>query len=119
MEGSKKPKLKYLFFNKLTLELVGVLEALAEHLGGGAVCLSDVTQTLLLQLTDLWDLVFTKSTTKSAEEHKVAHLRLYCRLQTTWLKSRVCHHSVCVCVCLLHVSEHKHCYCGVDADQSW
>lgn len=73
----QKQKLKYLFFNKLTLELVGVLEALTEHLDGGAVCLSDVTQTLLLQLADLWDLVFTKSTTKSADEHEVAHLRMY------------------------------------------
>lgn len=75
-DGKKKQKLKYLFFHKLTLELVGVLEALTEHLDGGAVCLSDVTQTLLLQFTDLWDLVFTKSTTKSADEHEVAHLRM-------------------------------------------
>lgn len=50
---------KYLFFNKLTLELVRLPEALTEHLDGGAVPLSDVTQTLLLQLGDLWDLVFT------------------------------------------------------------
>lgn len=63
-EEKKKQKIKYLFFNKLTLELVGVLEALTVHLDGGAVSLSDVTQTLLLQLSDLWDLVFTTSTTK-------------------------------------------------------
>lgn len=50
---------KYLFFDKLTLELVRVPEALTEHLDGGAVTLSNVTQTLLLQLSDLWDLVFT------------------------------------------------------------
>lgn len=60
---------KYLFFNKLTLELVGVLETVTVHLDGGAVSLSDVTQTLLLQLSDLWDLVFTTSTIKHTDEH--------------------------------------------------
>lgn len=69
-------KTKYLFFNKLTLELVGVLEALTVDLDGGAVSLSDVTQTLLLQLCDLWDLVFTTSTTRSADGHRLLDLRI-------------------------------------------
>lgn len=77
-------KTKYLFFNKLTLELVGVLEALTVDLDGGAVSLSDVTQTLLLQLSDLWDLVFTTST-KSADKHGPLDLRIYCTSQTTCL----------------------------------
>lgn len=64
MENRRRSrKTKYLFFNKLTLELIGVFEALTEDLDGGTVSLSDVTQTLLLQLRDLWDLVFTTSTT--------------------------------------------------------
>lgn len=62
---------KYLFFNKLTLELIRVLEALTVDLDGGAVSLPHVTQTLLLQLRDLWDLVFTTSTTKSADGYRL------------------------------------------------
>lgn len=38
-------------------------------LHGGAVSLSDVTQTLLLQLGDLWDLIFTTSRTESVDGH--------------------------------------------------
>lgn len=58
----KKRRTKYLFFNKLTLELVGVPEALTVDLHAGAVALSHVTQTLVLQLGDLWDLVCTAET---------------------------------------------------------
>lgn len=63
---------KYLFSNKLTLELVGVLEALAMDLDGGAVSLADITQTFLLQLCDLWNLIFTTSIRKRADEHKLS-----------------------------------------------
>lgn len=53
----KAGKQKYLFFNKLTLELVGVLKTLTIDLDSGTVTLSDITETLLLQLHYLWDLV--------------------------------------------------------------
>lgn len=49
-------------------------------LDGGAVPLSNVTKTLLLQLSDLWDLVFT--TTKSADENGLLNLRIYGTSQT-------------------------------------
>lgn len=52
---------KYLFFNKLTLELVGVLESLTVDLDGGTVCLTQVTQAIFIQPGDLWDLVFITS----------------------------------------------------------
>lgn len=68
-------KTKYLFFNKLTLELIGVLKALTIDLDGGAISLSDVTKTLLLQLSNLWDLVFTPRTTKSADKHGLLDLK--------------------------------------------
>lgn len=65
----RKQKNEYLFFNKLTLELVGVLEALTIDLDSGAAFLSDITQVPFLQFNDLWDLVFAISITKSENEH--------------------------------------------------
>lgn len=49
----------YLFLQKFTLEFIGVFEALSKDLYSGAVTLSDITQSLVLQLCDLWSLVFT------------------------------------------------------------
>lgn len=48
---------KYLLLDKLTLELGGVPKALSKDFHSGAVALLDIAQTLLLQLTDLRDLV--------------------------------------------------------------
>lgn len=53
-------KTKYLFFNKLTLELAGIPEIVTIDLDGGTVFLTDVAQTFIPQLGDLWNLVFTK-----------------------------------------------------------
>lgn len=110
-ERKTKQKTKYLFFNKLTLELVRVLKALTVDLDDGTISLSHVTQTLVLQLCDLWDLVFTTTS------QLLFHLLKFADLQSLSDGSPKTSLGLAVCLslCLFPTRQHT----AVIGSKSW